>query len=94
VYGENGYAIATGGEDLRVRLPGQRAEQVRKPGELPADQRDSITYLIGVARGKFKPSGLNSLENNVIVIEILQAARESSRTGKTISLKSGPDGKP
>ena len=90
VYGENGYAIATGGEDLRVRLPGQRAEQVRKPGELPADQRDSITYLIGVARGKLKPSGLNSLENNVIVIEILQAARESSRTGKTISLKSAP----
>lgn len=90
VYGENGYAIATGGENLRMRLPGQRTEQIRKPGELPADRRDSITYLIGVARGKFKPTGLNSLENNVIVIEILQAARESSRTGKTISLKPGP----
>jgi predicted dehydrogenase len=90
VYGENGYAIATGGEDLRVRLAGQRAEQVLKPGELPADQRDPITYLTGVARGEFKPSGLNSLENNVIVIEILEAARESSRTGRTIPLKAGP----
>ena len=35
-----------------------------------------------MARGKFKPSGLNSLENNVIVVEILDAARESARTGQ------------
>ena len=48
--------------------------------------RDSISYLAGVARGKFKPSGLSSLENNVIVIEILDAARESARTGRTITL--------
>jgi hypothetical protein len=40
-----------------------------------------------VVRGKFKPAGLNSLENNVIVIQILDAARESARTGKTILLK-------
>jgi predicted dehydrogenase len=87
VYGEKGYAIATGGDGLRVRLPGRQAEEVRKPEELPADQRDSISYLTGIARGKFKPAGLNSLENNVIVVEILQAARESVRTGQTISLK-------
>jgi hypothetical protein len=40
-----------------------------------------------VARGQFKPSGLSSLENNVIVIEILEAARESARTGRTITLQ-------
>jgi hypothetical protein len=40
-----------------------------------------------VARGKFKPYGLSSLENNVIVIEILDAARESARTGRTITLQ-------
>jgi len=85
VYGEKGYAIATGGEGLRVRLP-ERAEEVRKPADLPPDVRDSITYLLGIARGKFKPTGLNSLENNVIVTEILQAARESVRTGKKIPL--------
>ena len=38
-----------------------------------------------MARGKFKPSGLNSLENNVIVVEILQAARDSVRTGKKVT---------
>jgi predicted dehydrogenase len=87
VYGEKGYAIATGGDGLRVRLPGERAEEIRQPAELPSGERDSISYLTGVARGKFKPGGLNSLENNVIVIQILDAARESVRTGKTILLK-------
>ncbi len=86
VYGETGYAIATGGDTLRVRLPGQRAEEARKPADLPPAERDSISYFSGVARGRFKPAGLNSLENNVIVVEILEAARESARTGRRIAL--------
>ena len=87
VYGEKGYAIATGGNNLRVRLPGERAESARTPAELPPDESDSISYLVAVARGKLKPSGLSSLENNVIVVEILDAARESVKTGKTVVLK-------
>jgi len=86
VYGETGYAIATGGDNLRVRLPGQRAEETRKLTDLPPAGRDSISYFSGVARGQYKPSGLNSLENNVIVVEILEAARESVRTGRRIAL--------
>jgi len=87
VYGVSGYAIAAGGEGLRVRLADQRAEEVRKPAPLPAAERDSITYLTGVARGKFRPTGLNSLENNVIVTEILDAARESVRSGRKVALR-------
>ena len=87
VYGEKGYAIATGGEGLRVRLPGQRAEETRQPGVLPMAESDSISYLAGIARGKFKPSGLSSLENNVIVVEILQAARDAARTGRKVVLR-------
>ncbi|MGO9228906.1 MAG: Gfo/Idh/MocA family protein [Bryobacteraceae bacterium] len=86
VYGTLGYAIATGGDNLRVRLPGSPAEETRTPPELKPQDADPISYLIGVARGKFKPYGLSSIENNVIVIEILDAARESARTGRTITL--------
>jgi predicted dehydrogenase len=86
VYGETGYAIATGGNGLRVRLAGANQEQTRTPGELPADEGDSISYLIAVARGRVKPAGLSSLENNLIVTEILAAARESVRSGKTVAL--------
>jgi predicted dehydrogenase len=87
VYGEKGYAVATGGNSLRVRMPGDREESARSLPELPPDESDSISYLSAVVRGKFKPSGLNSLENNVIVVEILDAARESVRTGKTVVLQ-------
>jgi predicted dehydrogenase len=85
VYGAKGYAIATGGDNLRVRLPGAK-EETRTPPPLKPEQADSISYLIGVAKGQLKPSGLSSLENNVIVVEILDAARESARTGRTVTL--------
>ena len=87
VYTEKSYAVATGGNTLRVRSPGAREEETRTLPELPADERDSISYLAAVVRGRLKPAGLSSLENNVIVTEILDAARESVRTGKTIVLK-------
>ena len=87
---ERGYAIATGGDSLRVRLPGGQ-EEARAPQALPPDEHDSLSYLTAVVRGKLKPAGLSSLENNMIVTEILVAARESARTGRTIKLSAaGP----
>jgi predicted dehydrogenase len=53
---------------------------------LPAEEHDSLSYLTAIVRGKRKPAGLSSLENNIIVTEILVAARESARTGRTIKL--------
>jgi hypothetical protein len=50
------------------------------------DERDSVSYLIAVARGRRKPAGLSSLENNMIVTEILTAARESAQTGKSVAI--------
>jgi predicted dehydrogenase len=86
VYGATGYAIATGGSSLRVRLPKQK-EQASSP-ELPAGAHpDELAYLVAIVRGEIKPAGLSSLENNLIVTEILEAARESARTGKTVMMK-------
>ena len=51
-----------------------------------ADERDSIAHLIAVARGTRKPNALSSLENNLIVTEILEAARESARTHQRVAL--------
>jgi predicted dehydrogenase len=85
VYGKTGYAIATGGDKLRVRREGKAEEQV-SPTALEPEQRDPITHLIGVVKGKHKPNELSSLANNLIVTEILEAARESARTGKRVTL--------
>ncbi len=86
VYGERGYAIATGGNSVRTRLPGQKTETTDPPSQWPADERDVLSYLTAVVRGRIKPSGLSGLRNNVIVVEILEAARESARTGRTVRL--------
>jgi predicted dehydrogenase len=85
VYTQRGYANSIGGDVLRVRLPSQDEEK-RTPPEIAPDERDSISYLIAVARGRRKPAGLSSLENNMIVTEILTSARESAKTGKAVTL--------
>jgi predicted dehydrogenase len=86
VYGATGYAIATGGNSLRTRLGAAKTEESRTPPDLKPTEADSISYLVNIVRNKQKPTGLSSLENNVIVTEILEAARESARTGKTVTL--------
>jgi predicted dehydrogenase len=86
-YGASGYAIATGGNSLRVKMTNDKTESTVTPPERQPVDRDSISYLVAVTRGQIKPSGLSSLENNVIVTEILSAARESVKTGRTITLQ-------
>ena len=86
VYAERAYAIATGGNSVRVRLPGA-PETTAALGAWPADERDAISYLAAVARGRLTPSGLSGLANNLIVVEILDAARESAKTGKRVVLR-------
>jgi predicted dehydrogenase len=85
VYGERGLAIATGGNGLRVRM-GSESERTLTPDPRPADERDSLSHLIAVVRASRKPNALSSLENNLIVTEILDAARESARTHRSIRL--------
>jgi len=85
VYGEQGLAIATGGAGLRVALP-KEPEHAVTPDPRPADERDSISHLIAVVRGGRKPNALSSLANNLIVTEILEAARESARTHARVTL--------
>jgi predicted dehydrogenase len=89
VYGERGLAIATGGSGLRVALP-KEPEHAVTPDPRPPDERDSISHLIAVVRNRTKPNALSSLENNVIATEILEAARESARARKRVTLSATP----
>jgi len=85
VYGVLGRTIATGGNGLRVAL-GKEPDRAVTPDPRPPDESDSISHLKAVARGARKPNGLSSLENNLIVTEILEAARESARTHQRVTL--------
>jgi glucose-fructose oxidoreductase len=86
VYGETGEAITMRRDDLRVRRNGDDEERQQSAPALAAPYDDSITYLIAVVSGEIKPSGLSALDTNVTVVRILDAARESAKTGKTIRL--------
>ena len=86
VYGDHGLAIATGGNGLRIGLP-REPEHAVTPEPRAADERDSISHLMAVVRGKRTPNGLSSLANNMIVTEILEAARESAQTHKTVAFE-------
>ena len=86
VYGDHGLAIATGGNGLRIALP-KEPEHAVTPDPLPPDEKDSISHLMAVVRGKRQPNSLSSLQNNIIVTEILDAARESARTHARVVLK-------
>jgi predicted dehydrogenase len=85
VYGENGYAIALDPTRLRTRLAKQPEQTVETPA-IAAPDDDVVHYLSAIARGEAKPAGLSSLENNLIVTEILEAARRSAKEGRTIRL--------
>ena len=86
VYGETGEAITVRRDDLRVRRKGDAEERQQAAPALTAPYNDSISYLIAVVSGEIKPTGLSALDTNVIVVRILEAARESARTGRTIRL--------
>ena len=50
-------------------------------------QSNSLSYLAAVLRGQIDPKGdLTALDTNIVVMQILDAARESARTGKSVRL--------
>jgi predicted dehydrogenase len=86
VYGETGEAITVRRDELRVRRNGDTQEKQQSAPSLAPPYNDPISYLIAVVSGEVEPAGLSALDTNVTVVRILDAARESARTGRTIRL--------
>jgi glucose-fructose oxidoreductase len=87
IYGNAGYAITVGADKLRVRYRGQNEESQFTAPPLQQPRRDSLHYLAAVLHGEIRPDGdLSSLETNMVVMQILDAALRSAQTGKTIAL--------
>jgi predicted dehydrogenase len=87
VYGSTGYAITVGADKLRLRLQNERDESTTNAPSLNSNERDSLSYLAAVLHGTIQDKGdQSSLDTNVTVMQILDAARESARTGQTVRL--------
>lgn len=89
VYGATGYAITVRRDDIRVRRVGdsQETQTAAKPIAAPYD--DSMAYLRAVVLDGAAVETLSSLETNVVVTEILDAARTSAKEGRTVRLPLG-----
>jgi predicted dehydrogenase len=85
VYGRTGQAITVRNGAVRVRLEDQDEREIPSPAIEPPEN-DPVRYLAAVVRGDVRPSGLSSLENNLVVTEILDAARESAASGRLVRL--------
>jgi len=93
VYGQTGQVITVKRDELRLHKAGQNEEQAAaKP--IPAPYNDELAYLRAVVLDGMKEDTLSSLETNVTVTEILDAARRSAKEGRTIQLPNPKKSRP
>jgi predicted dehydrogenase len=92
VYGTTGAIYADNRNTLRIRIAegydGYNETSLTLE-ELPAPHNDPFSLFASVIRKEIVlPSyDLSSLENNMVVMEILDAARVSAKKGETIKIK-------
>lgn len=88
VYGKTGYIIADNGTDIRTRLKDDKTERKESLKKLGAPYNDPFSLFAALVRKEIElpKYDLSSLENNMIVVEILEAAKKSARTGKAVRL--------
>ena len=90
IYGDGGYIITIDNTNMRLRSKAMPSEvpQAVTSKDIKVYE-DPFSYFYDVLKGKvtMKPYDLYALENNVMVVEILEAARESAKTGKTVLIK-------
>lgn len=91
LYGLKGSIYQDNREQVRVRIAQGYdgfKEETLQAQELDSPLHDPFAYMAAVIRKEIIPSpyDLSSLENNLLVIQILEAASKSAATGKTITL--------
>ena len=89
IYGKNGYVKVLNRNNMEYRLSRELPVNTERITEFPIETQDPFSYFARVITGKLevRPTDLSSLENNLIVINILDAAIESSKKGKAIRIK-------
>ena len=87
IYGDSAYIIAVNANKMRLRnkesMPEYEKTVTNKNIHV---YTDPFSYLQAYLRGveKIQPYGLYSFENNMMVVKILEAAKQSAKTGKTV----------
>jgi predicted dehydrogenase len=92
LHGLTGTLFADNRNDLRLRVAegydGFEETKMTLP-ERPAPFDDPFALLEAVIRGRhiLQPHDLSALENNLVVVEVLEAAMKSARKGRRVRLR-------
>jgi len=86
VYGKTGFVFCKDGTNMQIKENEKNEAQAITASPLSNDRNDPFVYFVNVIRGKIKMNKYDpsSAETNDIVVKILDAARQSAKTGKTI----------
>ena len=89
VYGATGYLRQITSTEMELKASARDAVQRYQLEELPHAIHDPFAYLAALVRGSIEPEplDLSGLENNLLVVDILDAARLSARTGQTVDMR-------
>ncbi|QDH79231.1 Gfo/Idh/MocA family oxidoreductase [Echinicola soli] len=89
IYGEKGYVITKDDEQLRYRIKGSEESQMKAVATKVDIETNPFEYFRQVIAGERVPDGFSpyTLENNLQVMEILDAARRSAERGERVVLQ-------
>lgn len=91
IFGSDGYVLMPEPDVVRLRKASAPESLIRvMPGPQDQGPTDDISYFLAVIRRQLRPSGMASLDLNLTVMEIMDAGRESARTGRRIDLSPIP----
>lgn len=86
VYGKTGFVFCKDGTNMQLKENEKKETQTLTAAALNNDRNDPFVYFANVIRGKITMSkyDLSAPATNEIVIKILDAAKHSAKTGRTV----------
>lgn len=88
VYAQKGYVIADR-NGIKTKASSSQAEEIQLIPKREKPYDEPLAYFAAIIHGEItiEPTDLSSLPINMIVVEILEAARISAKQGKVVYLK-------
>lgn len=91
LFGEQGQVKTIGTKDVSLQLKGEKTATQSPAPVVDAKRANELDYLVAVLRNQVDDHWLpGSLDTNMVAVQIMDAARESVKTGKTVELKPLP----
>jgi predicted dehydrogenase len=89
VYGTTGYVVSENKNMVKLRISDSEKEQSIKVMDRKKPFGDPFEFFVALIKNEISlnPYDLSSIENNMIVMEILDAAIKSAKLGKRINLE-------